>query len=806
MRTTMRRFNLPEFALLLAVLAIPVISAPCRGAESGRHSRTKFTALPISGSGSKCSRMLYRYGIPFMERPWHLPASGSLQEKVGVPAKEIFLLGMTETERPQAWSDAASYANRFFIGDHLGQIRLHYANGVTEDYPLVLGESVWWGLPFYQTREPFPTGSALRSALEKALHLYPAAPVSDGNYVAVIMPGKAPLASIEFLSSPEKRGSVAIAGITVETAEDVSIVGGTVIPAGPPDPQFEEFAEQGALRAAGVDEERSRQRLELLKEAFYTSDADFKLPIATQIPFGYSGPQVTFKGTPYASALQNAFYANVADMLAKIDPTGEYHTSTKYALSWAGIPRSAGGEFGTYRADVGIYYGDSWSRDLGRSLQELTDLGYTKTALQTADYVFRMARLWEANSALKYHGEALPPHWSRVINRPDFSLPFENDGHGLISLFLYQLWRRLPNRDAWLREHWPDVKAAGDWIPWQFVHSDVSGATDGVLHTTGESAGGNGYSVYPDAVCMTALEGLARMADSIGETQSAELWRDTAAKMRSAIPKRYLVDDPKYGRAWTLVDAGWPNKSTVLGPLIFTADYRGYAPDDIYAPWRSADAAAYQRLIDTYKPFGFYGWAMGYGQGFVTQSALLLDRMKDATEMLNWTALEVNDPQIHSYVVPEGVQVDPTGRFLYRTGDQGNGVQEAEIIKIFRILIGVDDLDSRHIKILPRLPYGWSEIAVNNYPVLVQRAGRTESTHLRYRLELANGHLNFAISSDLDLGAVTVRLGPFENKPSASEVRLNGRLPKKAMIQHSGDSWWVQCTAHIGHGPASTHS
>ena len=45
----------------------------------------------------------------------------------------------------------------------------------------------------------------------------------------------------------------------------------------------------------------------------------------------------------------------------------------------------------------------------------------------------------------------------------------------------------------------------------------------------------------------------------------------------------------------------------------------------------SINEAAYQRLIDTYKPFGFYGQAMGYGQGLVTQAALLLDRMHDAT-------------------------------------------------------------------------------------------------------------------------------------------------------------------------------
>jgi hypothetical protein len=64
-------------------------------------------------------------------------------------------------------------------------------------------------------------------------------------------------------------------------------------------------------------------------------------------------------------------------------------------------------------------------------------------------------------------------------------------------MFIYKHWLRVPDRDAWLHAHWADVKAAGDWIPWQFDHAQITGAADGVLYTTGESAGGKGYSVIP---------------------------------------------------------------------------------------------------------------------------------------------------------------------------------------------------------------------------------------------------------------------------------------------------------------------
>ena len=742
--------------------------------------------------------MLYKYGVPFLEMSWHAPASGSLEVNVGVATKRIFLLGMTETQRPSAWSDPLSYAVRYFVGDNLGEIRLHYADGSTQNFPLILGESVWWGLPFYQAHGPFPVDAQLRDAFARAIRLYPAAPVDDGEYVAVIEPKAVPLERIEIVGEAAKKGSIAIAGITAETAPDGRIAGATAIPADAFTPEFEKFVQDRPLREQGRGEAESKQRLAALSAAIYNTESEYKQPVAPRIPAGYSGPEVTFKGTVDASILQNAFYANLQDMLDKVDADGVFHTSTKNALSWAGDPRSAGGEFGTYRQDVGVYYGQAWSRDLGRSLQELTELGYIGRAEHTADFALRSARTWSENSALTYHGSPLPPHWSRVIDHPDFAQPFENDGHGLISIFIYKLWQRMPDRDAWLRAHWSDVKAAGDWIPWQFDHPEISGAASGVLYTTGESAGGKGYSVYPDTVCMDALEALAQMADSIGETQSAELWRNTAEKMRKAIPARYLIDDPKYGRVWTLEDAGWPNKSTVLGPIIFAADVKGFAPADQDPNWQRWNEAAYRRLVDTYKPVGFYGWAMGYGQGFVTQAALLLDRMKDVTPMLDWAAKEIDDPRIDSFITPEGEQLDPTGKFWYSTGDLGNGVQEAEIVKVLRIVVGVGDDEPQRVEIMPRMPIGWTEISIDKYPVLYERDGKTATALLHYTLTRAQGRMQLTISANRDLGPVSMRLGPFEDEPQASDVEVNGKHPADSEIAKSGDCWWVSFKEPVG--------
>lgn len=189
---------------------------------------------------------------------------------------------------------------------------------------------------------------------------------------------------------------------------------------------------------------------------------------------------------------------------------------------------------------------------MGRSLEELTDLGYMKEGSSCAGYCLRTAHLWEKPPALMINGQFLPPHWGRIANKPNAAPPYENDGHGLVTLFLYKYWQHLPNRDEWLRSNWADVSSAGDWILWEFDHPEISGAANGVLHTTGESAAGNGYSVYADDICLDALQALAQIADSIGETQSASRWRSRAEKMQEAISKAIYHVRPE---VWPRLDA-----------------------------------------------------------------------------------------------------------------------------------------------------------------------------------------------------------------------------------------------------------
>lgn len=161
-------------------------------------------------------------------------------------------------------------------------------------------------------------------------------------------------------------------------------------------------------------------------------------------------------------------------------------------------------------------------------------------------------------------------------------------------------------------------------------------------------------------------------------------------------------------------------------------------------------------------------------------------------------AKEIYDPKFDFYIVPEGCQIDSTGRFWYSIGDLGNGVQEGEIVKALRIVIGVDDTQPDHLRFFPRTPCDWKKMSVEEYPVVFERSGQMAWTQLRYQLERAGDKMKLRISADQELGPVAMLLRPFARRSGVSSVRVNGKIPAETSVERSGDSWWVRFTAPVG--------
>jgi hypothetical protein len=265
--------------------------------ESDRASA--FAGLPLLKGDEEASqpKIVERYGIPFVAGDLSLDMNGSARVNLSTAAKakRILFFGMVHSGNPRAWADPNNRSVRYFIGDELGKIHLNYADGSYEAYPLILGESIWFGQLFFLNPNPFPSDPELRRSLAASLRLYPPAPVPGGKYVASIVPRPVPIRSITVEDSPSKKGAPVISGITLELEDGYSIPGSMSLPFRGASPEFAQVVGTTALSPLEMDAQPLTQpRLEALRRALYTSDEQFQGSVAQHIPAYFTGPKVSF--------------------------------------------------------------------------------------------------------------------------------------------------------------------------------------------------------------------------------------------------------------------------------------------------------------------------------------------------------------------------------------------------------------------------------------------------------------------------------------------------------------------------------
>jgi hypothetical protein len=720
-------------------------------------------------------------------------------------AVRALVLGLTNSidNGGRGLAPTAQRNGRFFLGTQIGSLAIVYADGTRQRVPLIFGFNVWW----YQQMSvdgyvrPFDEPGPARK-LEGALHLIQTGRAPPEAFVMSVLLQDKPLEKIVLEDNPAKTGFPLISAVTLET------VNGTwwglradSDPTALHAPQLtKDLSHRLQIhsvdpRTAAADAQRS---VKSLQEILYTSseELDHTKHLPLDIPTAYHGPHVQFTGGVCADIFTNVFYHNVNDLLDKT-ADGTYHTSTQGSPNWG---RFLG--FGTWKENLGLYYPTAWSRDFGCSLIELAELGYQARAEKLSEWAWNCAD-WYTEHGIKYpDGTPVPPHWTRKINAPLDNAtgsppegPQENDGHGLLMLATYKTWQRCEDRAAWARQHWRQINSAAEWICWQFEHPKLSGATD-VLHTDSEAAGFNantkgvGQSPLADFVCAQGLRAYAEIADAIGETQSANRWRQRASQMEQAILKIYVRDDPQYGQVWES-PLTWGGHYAMLGPILALPDYQGMDTTTINANCRQIDLSSFLWQLHEHagQPWPFHAETMGYGQGWMSQSALILDRIDEATQLVDWLARFAYYPRYKSYIIPEGVAWTDDAKYWHRLGDLGNGVQQAAAITVARLIIGVDDCRLEHLRILPRLPLGWTEAKVSNYPACTNRG--ILQLKMDYRI-----HNPGQISCNLEFSqppqSFAVRLGPYDVKAAAHDliVKINGQSIPFTMVQ-SGDHQWI---------------
>ena len=180
--------------------------------DAGLAMQINFNANPESKNWeleteNKKPKILNYFGVPYLiNSGLTFKQNDTRKIELGFKPKKIILFGMTFTPDigTPLWHYAADFSPRYFIGDELGQIKINYANGTIQEYPLVFGDNLWWGQRFYNYPKPFDSNKQKIKVLKNSLNLFPAKPVQGGGRNGVIEPKTERIISIEFTDRKEK--------------------------------------------------------------------------------------------------------------------------------------------------------------------------------------------------------------------------------------------------------------------------------------------------------------------------------------------------------------------------------------------------------------------------------------------------------------------------------------------------------------------------------------------------------------------------------------------------------------------------
>jgi len=720
-------------------------------------------------------------GIPFYLLK---PAESAFAEnedieiECNIKADKIYLLGLINSvdQGEPLWAPP-NYSNRFFIGDVIGTILIKYQDGTTDEAPLKLGYTAWWYSCANGT-EPYKSDAKSREIRDEVLKVKFVNRPNGQSNLLVLKPQQKTIKSLVLKNNKAKVGYPLITGITLNVG------------------QVSNLSNFNFVSTEKFDENKIEKELDKLRRTIYTCDADFENIEPYKIPEDFKGPKINFSGSVFADVITKIYFASTHDMDAKVDEDGVFHTSTKNAAQFGMYTG-----FGTWYLNHGSYHNDAWSRDAGRALMELCEFGYDTQMWSSCNW-FNEKLMWYPAQfpGTNINGKPLPGHWVQNANKPDAArvvpMPtgfgnLENDGHGLMMMAQYKGWMADGKTKNYIKKSWTNFNEAAEYICWLFDNPAISHAETNRLYsdTEGEITK---FSLYCDFPCWLGMLGYAEMAEAVGETNAAIRWRKYAGKLEDGINNYYPKNDPVYGDIWDAKKAAdWRYEHSTLAPVILWADMKDFDMSTMPVAWFVRSTNTYNRQIKQCVPEFASGVSMGYGHGFITQGALLLDKMKDAAGLIEWLAKLTYFNGYKPYIIPESCEVDATGKWWHRTGDLGNAVQEAENLKSIRLMVGVEDLNPNKLRILPRLPAGFTNMSVKNYLITSKSGGKTKKIFSDINYSRVPGKDIFKISASEKFDSLSIRLGPYGKTVTQVWVKVNNEAPEITDTFVRGDSRWI---------------
>ena len=351
-------------------------------------------------------------------------------------------------------------------------------------------------------------------------------------------------------------------------------------------------------------------------------------------------------------------------------------------------------------------------------------------------------------------------------------------------LFLYKLIEHQCVDGKWVKDNWKALCDAAEWYCWQMDHPKESGF-DRVLSSESEASTQQygTFDLFSNYSAYIGLRAFTRLASQNGDQIHEKRWNQYAVTLHSGIMDMFTTMHPRYGRIFTDINYDcwtWEYKRFV--PLFLANDFDTY---DLAVQDPDVYAICYNTYLAQKEDFFSYasGRQMGYGQGYITEAAILMDDPADMKGYLEQAAAYCYHHSDYNYIVPEGVVTHPSEKYWFRNSDLGNAVQQGEIVKAGRLLIGLDDLDPEGgLNIIPRLPATWNGIEVEDYPVIAtDHQGKYLRTRIKYRLDRIENGYRFQLETIDAIKMGQVRIGPFDTNQIHAD---NGKLPGKIVELH----------------------
>ncbi len=688
------------------------------------------------------------------------------------------------------WGDT-KYSEVNFIGDKAGVLLIEYADGSKDEVPLIFGYTLWWYEHWNQASLPFKGIGAdenLSKLLQKNLFLFGAYEGKEVCKLRIEVDGNKAIKTISLADNIKKNGTPEIKGVEVSYGDDNDIL----------ENEEEAFFSEHTVKSVSAFSEDIKKDLDVLLASVTTCEKQWQSAPVVTYKEDFIGPKITFSGTTLANIATGVIQFSANDIGTRMKRNGLFPESLDRTEQYVY------GGIGTY-SEGGAYANRMYSRN--KVIFALNGYGFRDTAQSVVDYVNKMLMYYPEHN-ITILGKKIPGHMTMLVNDPQayrhtgFPLTkynnesiygedawnlsnTEQDGHGLMMLSNYVVWKTSGGSSEWVNINWKYINEAAEWILWCFDNEDITFCNNYVLYAESEGcAGWMGYSLYCNEPCYLGLIGYIEMAEKAGRTKEAARWKDYAERFMEGILKHFTKNDG----SWDFTEEGKDRDPS----LSFMSYMYGYDIADMDKDFVERSRKSYaddlKEMLE--KNDGYWGsWGTGYDHCTMLQNAMFFDNMDDATILMNNLSRICYAPGYpNPYGVPESFAIDSKRNILRRTGDFENLVHTCDALLTYLVALGVSPAinDRTALKIMPRLADDWN-VSVDKF--MVPNTSSEIGLNIQYP---KNGTQSITLKFNKadTINTVKYRFGPFPDNTTSAKITINGK-PLATETFKSGDRVWA---------------